>query len=215
MKQINSQPRISRAWLLLAAFLATILYLAWFIGYFINPQVATHGIASELAVHGQPYAKIYLIVDVINLGIILLLSLMIIRINNSHITRRAAFLYALFGLATMLSTRYSLLCAPSVEQCVMGGDILHRTVIHYSLGMVAGVALFLSALSVSKLLDAKSRNGFRYVLFVTLTIGVLSIVLSLTPLNNVLVAIFQRVYLLALAIYVFAVPLIVSKQSTT
>ena len=199
---------------LYVAVFAALLYLAWFVGYFVNPYVASHGIASELAVHGQPYASLFLVTDVINLFLISFLSLMMIRADKSFHVRIAALFYFIFGVATMLSTRFCLLCAPSVEKCIMSGDVLHRTILHYSLGIIAGFALFVAAFTVSRLLDSTNRILFRRVLLLTLVFGLLSILLSLTPLNNVSTALFQRVYLLILAIYIFIVPYIVFKQRT-
>lgn len=192
-----------------------LLYLAWIVGYVINPQVAAHGIASELAVRGQPHSRVFLISDIINFGVILIISLMMVRMNNSLITRRVAFFYTLFGLATLLSTYFSLLCAPSVQQCVMNGETLQRTAVHYSLGIIAGVALFFAALNASKLLDENIRIVFKKTLIIAAALGVTSIVFSLMPLNSVVIALFQRIYLLMLAMYIFVIPFIISQRPLT
>lgn len=200
--------------MLYVAVFAALLYLAWIIGYFINPYVATHGIASELTVQGQPHANIFLITDIINLLLLSFLSVMMLRANKSFYVKIVALFYLLFGVATMLSTRFCLLCAPSVQQCVLSGDVLHRTILHYSLGIIAGFALFIAAFTVARLLDVETRKLFRRALLITLTFGILSILLSLTPLNSVFTAAFQRVYLLMLAVYIFVVPFIVFKHKS-
>lgn len=209
----NTNSRQAYLTLYILASIAALLYLAWFIGYIVNPQVATRGIASELAVKGQPYAELFLITDTINLVIIGLISVTMIRLKKSAITKRIALFYMLFGVATLLSTRFSLLCAPSVGQCVAEGDVLLRMVTHYSLGVTAGLALFVSAYETSKLLDTGIRRKFKLILFTALCLGVMSVVFSFISLDPVFLSLFQRIYLLTLAAYIVAIPYMVSKHA--
>jgi hypothetical protein len=155
------QPGNSRITLALAV-LAGLIYSSWPIGYIVNPKVAAHGLASELAGAHQPYAWIFVYGDVaVGLLMLLIAARLWQQLKPSRQQKGLVFIILNvggFGLATIIDALLPLSCSMSTQICP---DALHDPLLltHALFTVIASNCL----LVVSALLWNRTRTS-RYLL---------------------------------------------------
>lgn len=105
----------------LLVILAAVLYSSWPIGYIVNPKVASHGLASELAGAHQPFAWIFVYGDVAVGLLMLIVAVQLWRQCMPFRQQKTLRLIILnvggFGLATIIDALLPLSCSMSTQVC--------------------------------------------------------------------------------------------------
>jgi Protein of unknown function (DUF998) len=117
-KQLHRRPVI---WL---AGTAALLYSSWPLGYILNPFVGRHDLASQLEALHEPYAWVFISMDVLTGVAILLAGLRQIKIHRRQLLLRWCIIsYVVFGLLNAVAALSPLNCDPEAHDC---GPLLHN-----------------------------------------------------------------------------------------
>lgn len=167
--------------LIFLAAAAGVIYNSWILGYWLNPVVARHDLASELEALQQPFNWLFTTGDIVCGLLVILLSVILWRRRTSkrHWTNKlASITFGLFGLGTLLDALLPLSCDPTIQQCPI---TIHDPLLlaHGFFSIAASLALFISVVAVwwtrrHNPLTAALIIG--YVLF-----GIFSVVSLVTP----------------------------------
>jgi hypothetical protein len=195
---------------------AALLYSSWILSLWLNPIVFKSGVASELAVSGQPYASLFVAGDVIAGALILAIVFLILRrqVNKhkSSIHFVALIGFAIFGLFTAFAAIARLECAPSVVECGTSAGIgLFQ--LHDLLGLVAALGMTITFTNCASLMSsAWSKLLIIGLFFVWASSGMLALVdLSEPYLGSFLT---QKVFLSINALLIFGFPYWISRKSS-
>lgn len=161
-------------WASYLAVAAGVLYNSWLLGYWLNPAVARHGLASELEAVHQPYNWLFTAADVVSSGFVLLVCWLLWRRRSAAVLASAA----IFAAGTVADALLPMHCNPSLQRCP-SFRVDHLLLVHGIFSIMAAAALFIS-LALLWWHDRKSTmlNGLMvgYVLF-----GFFSVLEALTP----------------------------------
>ncbi len=188
--------------------LAAIIYSSWLVGYFFNMQVAMHGTASELAVKGQPLNWLFRGGDFIAGFLVVLVAILLFRKKKSK-QGLAIGMYLLFGVFTLLATKFSLVCSPIIQQCSEQLAV-SRAFLHTTFGLLAGISLFTSVILVAQN-RGKSGLLITYMSIAWVFLGLLSVLLGSLVDISTLQATLQRFYLIGTSLFMYLLPRLVTK----
>jgi hypothetical membrane protein len=127
--------------------LAGIIYNSWPLGYWLNPYVARHDLASELEALHQPYNWLFISGDVLSSVLIMYLVILLWKkhqpTKSKRLTTLALVNLLLFAVGTIADTLVPLHCDPSVQHCAAG---LHNPLLiaHGFFSIAASTCLFIS-----------------------------------------------------------------------
>ncbi|MGN6122596.1 MAG: DUF998 domain-containing protein [Sphingomonas oligoaromativorans] len=169
--------RAARRALYLSA-LAGLVYNSWIVGYWLDPAVARHGLASELEAVHRPYNWLFVACDIMCSCLVVGLAGWLWRWRSNWLQRLILLSYASFGLFTVADALLPMHCDPSIQRCP---DVLHQPLLiaHGVCSIIASVGLFVA---VVLLWWARRRNALLqlliagYVLF-----GIFSLISIVTP----------------------------------
>lgn len=200
------QPRA----LLIAIFglLAAVAYSSWPLGYYLNPRVGATGYASELAAPGQPYNWVFISGDVIA-GLLILTIIALLwrdlkpQLNRWH--KSLLGLFGLFGLLTIFAALLPMSCTPSISICP--AELTDwQMIMHNTVSIAAGVAIFLTAYMVWHRYDRDERMlTMHLILAAFTTFGILSCLYAFIPGPAYLS---QRYFLIVTCAWIFMLPLV-------
>lgn len=162
--------------------LSGIIYNSWPVGYWLNPYIARHDLASELEALHEPFRWLFVAGDVVS-SILLIFAAVVLLISVRRLSRSNLMVVALanaiaFAVGTIFDALVPLQCDPSVQRCM---PYLHdpNLLIHGLFSILASVCLFVT-MTIFWWLDKRSRlmRGIvvGYILF-----GVFSIVSIILP----------------------------------
>ncbi len=131
-KRLHRRPSVWSAWA------AAILYCSWPLGFVLNPFVSRHDLASQLEALHEPYAWVFIGMDVLTGVAVLLAGTWQIRgrHRNHLLLRLCVWSYIAFGLLNAVAALAPLNCDPERHDC---GPLLHNPLL-----MIHGVASILS-----------------------------------------------------------------------
>src|SRR5438309_11824533 len=79
--------------------IAALLYSSWPLSYILNPAVGRHELASQLEAPHQPYAWLFILLDVFSGVLIAVVALLQLRMRRySRLALGAVIFYVLFGV---------------------------------------------------------------------------------------------------------------------
>lgn len=141
-KKLSATSENATVWL---GWLAAVLYNSWPLGFYLNPSVLHHDVASDLAKSGQPYNWVFMLGDVLTGLVLLLVAFLQWRRTRVRTARAAILAYAVFGITTALAAVIPLRCDYSSGQCVQ--HLLSPSVIfHAGLSLISLAFLTLAIL---------------------------------------------------------------------
>jgi hypothetical protein len=145
------------------AVLAGALYYSWPLGYWLNPAVGQHGLASDLEATGQPYNWLFTTLDVVSGALILLVTIWLARAWRPFMNISIKFIlwgYGLFGVLTATDALLPMNCLADERQC---GAILHNPmVVLHGIASIGSIgALTLSIVGTWQLLAVTYKSAFR------------------------------------------------------
>lgn len=166
------------------AVIAGILYCSWPLGYYLNPQVSAHGLASELGAVGQPYNWLFILLDVLTGIIVLLVAIMVWRACRKvpiWWLKPVLISYALFGVFTALDAVLPMHCVPSLRRCPgLGQD--HLLIVHGIASISASAFLFITALGMWHIGQIYHRLSFMWIIMLAWALfGLMSLVFFFVP----------------------------------
>jgi len=111
-------PKNRQFWLISSlAVLAGIIYNSWLLGYWLNPVVARHGLASELEGLHQPYNWLFIAGDVVCSLLIGLAAGLLWSHVKDRLLRIALLSVGGFSLFTIADALMPIRCDPTVQIC--------------------------------------------------------------------------------------------------
>jgi hypothetical protein len=136
-----------RPGLAIPAFIAGLIYNSWIIGYWLNPVVARHGLASELEGLHQPYSWLFIAGDVACSLLIGLVAIMLRTEIKDRLLRLALLAVGGFSLFTIIDALLPIRCDPTVQSCP---SFRHDRLlfIHGVCSILASIFLFVSVVLV-------------------------------------------------------------------
>lgn len=197
------------------AFVAAFLYSSWPLGYYLNPSVSAHGLASELAARGQPYNWLFMALDVISGLLVVVVAWLIWR---SHKKLPVWWLkpvlagFALFGVFTAFDALLPMHCTPSLRQCPsLGHD--HLLILHGVASISAAVFLFLTAFAMWQISQlTKGRNLMGLVMIAWILFGFMSLVFFFVPGPGYLA---QHYFITLCSVWMVLLPYVISRCLAT
>jgi hypothetical protein len=161
---------------------AGIIYNSWPLGYWLNPTVARHSLASGLEANGQPYNWLFVGGDIVSSVLVIVCCWLLWRRfgrgRSAALVGVAVGCIALFGISTIVDALLPEYCVPGVQQCASFTQD-HWLLVHGMFSILASVCLCLGLVLVwwrrrtSVLLNALLGA---YVVF-----GLLSLVQAVAP----------------------------------
>lgn len=131
MKQLHRRPIVWLAWA------AAVLYSSWPLGYLLNPLVSQHDLASQLEALHEPYAWVFIGMDVLTALVVTIVGIWQIHSHGERMwLKLGAVCYILFGFLVAVAALAPLNCDPETHDC---GPILHNPLL-----IVHGVSSILS-----------------------------------------------------------------------
>ncbi|HXW33620.1 MAG TPA: DUF998 domain-containing protein, partial [Acidimicrobiales bacterium] len=110
MSRLNESGR-GRALLTALGIFAGLAYLSWPLGYVLNSSVVANGLASDLEVPGQPFAWLFISLDIVAGTLMILISIILwLRLAHRPLLVAAILGYALFGISSIVSAAVPLSC---------------------------------------------------------------------------------------------------------
>lgn len=194
-------------WLLIPGVVAGVLYNSWIAGYWLNPMVARHGLASELEALHQPYNWLFTGADILCSVIIIGLAYRLWRRGLSRLQKAILINYAAFALFTIVDAILPMHCDPSLKRCP---DAFHdpMLVAHGVCSILASLGLFLAV--VFSWWRAKREVLLQALIIGYILFGVFSLISLLTPGEDSWA---QHYTLLLDGVCIVTVPLIIGAPS--
>jgi hypothetical protein len=127
---------------------AAIAYCSWPLGYWLNPYVGAHGLASELEAVHQPYNWLFVLLDVATALLTVVVAVLLGRLamlRRYRLLRLSMYSYAAFGILAGLGAVLPMHCDPSIHAC---GSIWHDPllIVHGITSIMSVSFLFVSLL---------------------------------------------------------------------
>lgn len=164
---------------------AGLLYNSWPFGYWLNPAVSKHSLASGLEAAGQPYNWVFIGGDVASSMLAMAACLLLWRRlrggERSRLAVAALVMVMAFGVGTIVDALLPEHCVPGLQRCASFTHD-HTLLLHGLFSVGASLALFISV-GVAWMRQRYSvlLNGvlIAYILF-----GVVSLVQAVAPGNT-------------------------------
>ena len=152
--------------------LAGLAYLSWPLGYVVNPSVVGGGLASDLEVPGQPFAWLFISLDIVSGALMVLVAGAIWARSARRPSVIATLLgYAVFGLSSAVSAAVPLSCGIGRAELLACGTEASSYGLHDAVSVVGYLALFVALVGV--LGRSREALGGRSLWATTLGISVL------------------------------------------
>ncbi len=160
---------------LIAAFLASILYSSWPLGFIVNPAVSKYDYASELESAHQPYNWLFIALDIAT-GLVLLVSGYMQWRKANKLTIRLSILgYVLFGVLVIAAAIAPYNCNSITQNCIAEAT-QPAFIIHGLSSIFSVVFLFVSLALLCKILyDRHFYHWLALLLVVMLSWGVIGV----------------------------------------
>lgn len=141
--------------------LAGLSYLSWPLGYVLTPGVVGVGLASDLEVSGQPFAWLFISLDIVSGALMILVAAALwARPARRPLLAWAILGYALFGVSTAVSAAVPLSCGVGRAALLACGTSPSSYGFHDAISVVGYLALFVSLLGcLSCSRKAQGRSG--------------------------------------------------------
>jgi hypothetical protein len=128
---LHRRPAVWLAWT------AAILYCSWPLGYVLNPFVERHDLASQLEALHEPYAWIFILMDVLTGLAVIAAGVRQFKHNKKDtLVLLCVWSYVAFGLLNAIAALAPLNCDPESHDC---GPLIHNPLL-----IIHGAASFLS-----------------------------------------------------------------------
>jgi hypothetical protein len=132
--------------LTILSLIAGIIYNSWPLGFILNPAVAHHGLASELAARGQPYHWLFVYGDVFSSLLMLLVAGRILAYNKPFNDKLAVVSLsgiALFCVMASIAALCPVQCVSALRQCP---SFTHNpiTLLHAIASIMVGFGLLIA-----------------------------------------------------------------------
>jgi hypothetical protein len=153
------------------AIAAGLIYSSWPLGFMLNPFVAHHDFASDLESAHQPYAWLFITLDVLSGVLMGVAGIRQWRKSGRHITLRLSVVaYVLFGLLVIAAALAPYNCQSGTQSCQV---LLHSPafIIHGFSSIVSVVFLLVSLVLPTKLLLQKQMYRWLILLAVFILAG--------------------------------------------
>ncbi len=132
-------------WVVALGALAGLTYLSWPLGYLLNPNVVAVGLASDLEVPGQPFAWLFVGLDVLSGALMLGVAAALWgRTVRRWFLVCAILGYALFGISSAVSAAVPLSCGVGRAALLTCGTDPGSYGLHDAVSVVGYFALFVS-----------------------------------------------------------------------
>jgi hypothetical protein len=190
MVKLEGRQQINWLWwrIIMLATLAAIFYYSWPLGYWLNPAIGRHGLASDLEAKGQPYNWVFVSLDVTSGLLIFGITLWLARTWHSFSNPSIKFIlcgYGLFGVLTAFDALLPLNCLVDQKQC---GPLIHNPIVLLhglaSIGSIGGLTLSIVGIWQLLVLTLKVAIRIRWLLYVIMIgwfgFGIITLVLILT-----------------------------------
>lgn len=186
--------------------LAAILYCSWVFGYVINPSVAWHGTASELAASGQPWHSLFVRMDIVTAAVLAFTAALMMTLVKKRIHKLVVLLYAVFAVAVFLTAVFSLQCVSIDGACDLP-RYMERYAIHMTIGTCGLLSLFVGSLITMSTTKQSYIPRLAYVIvWAGGVLGIASFLLSLLLFEQSVAALVQRAFLLAASYAMWLIP---------
>ncbi len=194
--------------------LAGVLYNSWPLGYWLNPAVATSGLASEFEALHQPYSWVFITGDVLCSLLVAAVCWLAWRhaepaIRKGRTLQAVIGGLAVFAVGTTFDTLLPMSCEPSLQRCPSFTQD-HMLLVHGIFSIGAALGLFVSLLA----LWWSNRRDFLlnillagYILF-----GLFSLADALRPTHANWS---QHYYLILCGVWLAAVPFAIRRKLRT
>jgi hypothetical protein len=174
--------------LTILSLIAGIVYNSWPLGYALNPAVAHHGLASELAGVNQPYNWVFIYGDVVG-SLIMLFVIWKIWLDASHYKETKLVWVTLGGvvlfcISASVAALCPVQCVSAVQQCP---SFEHNpiTLLHAITSVLAGLGLLVA---VTGLWWKKQRDYYLTIQFIVFFLtGSWALIILFIPGKNIFV----------------------------
>jgi hypothetical protein len=194
--------------------LAALVYNSWPLGYWLNPAVARHDLASNLSAGGQPYNWLFTGGDILT-GIVVLLLAAILwhKFGRTSAGRLLAIGYVLFGVFTAVSTLLPLGCSATDPRCGIYASQIFGP--HVITGALASIGLFMSliagwAIAARQKVNNKSLRPLQLVTVVWSISGAAYIPLAITGDH---LELSQQIFLVFSGLAIIAIDLVLDQTA--
>ena len=202
-------------WSIIFAVVAAILYYSWPLGYWLNPHIFQHGLASDLGAKGQPYSWLFAALDVMSGALILLVALWLAhawrRFTNVSI-RLIIWGYGLFGVLTAVDALLPMNCLADEHRC--SALINNPAIILHGIASIGSIgALTVSIVGIWQLLIVTNNGPLRLrwllhaVMFTWFGFGLLTLGLILNSRSS---GVAQHVFITVCSLITILVPYVLS-----
>lgn len=179
----------------------------------LNPIVFKSGVASELAVSGQPFAQYFIAGDIIVGAIVVAMVMLALRMQGSKhdISNLLVALigFAIFGLFTALAAIIKLDCAPSAMYCGANADSNYFQ-LHDIIGLIAALGMTITFTNCAALVS----GAWAKILIISLFLvwagtGLLALLDFSQPYLGSFIT--QKIYLIINAALIFGFPYLMTR----
>jgi hypothetical protein len=184
---------------------SAILYNIWPLGYLLDPNALHHSYVSVLEVSNKPYAWLFILADILTGLLVMTVGLALWKIKL--LSKRGAFWYILFGIATLLEAIIPIAsrCAARISAC--GISLSQILSPHDIASIVEAVALFISLLGIRRMLSKSSnQNLYKWVSPIFWIWCATGIFLITSIVIDNFTTVSQALYLFACGVGLIAVP---------
>lgn len=139
------------------SFAAALFYSSWPLGFFLNPSVGHHDLASQLEAPHQPYSWVFIALDVLTGISLVIVGTVQLRIRRNTMMTLVIFSYMLFGALVAVAAILPLSCDPTLGQC---GPLIRapRVIIHGASSIISVNMLLISILLLTKMVYEGRRR---------------------------------------------------------
>ena len=186
--------------ILFLAVLAAVLYNDWFLGYFLNSQVAKSGLTSVLEANGQPDNWLFILTDVLTGFIICLMVYTLTRkiYLKARMPIKSLLVIGLlmFGVFTAASALMPLNCGSQITRC--GAQLKETYGWHDVTGGIAAFGLFIALVGLVNFMSKfKIASKNKKLAFITIYTW------SASGISYLIFTLLNRYYLLARQVFVY------------
>ncbi len=174
--------RINWRGLTILSVLSGIIYNSWPLGYWLNPYVAQHDLASDLESLNEPFRWVFVDGDIVSSVLLIIVAVALVVVIRKSF-KPTLVIVALsnaiaFAVGTIVDALIPLHCDPSVQRCQ---PYIHNPVllIHGVFSIMASVCLFV-AMAIFWWLDKRSHL-MRGIVLGYILFGIFSIISILIP----------------------------------
>lgn len=160
--------QLVRSPLIWLSLVAALLYSSWPLGFWLDPSVERHQLASQLEAPGHPYNWVFVLLDVLTGLVLAGVGIWQLLRHRAHSWTSKAIIisYVSFGVLVAVAALTPLLCDPTTQSC---GPLVHNYhVLVHGIASIASVIFLLGAL-LGVTINAYRRGGANW-LFVGLTV---------------------------------------------